>query len=820
MVNSIRRAEIRISGLMCATCVQKVSGALRQIPGVSEAEVNLATGTAAVTYDPDETSVCELEDAVRDAGYGVVDEEAVLLVGGMTCAGCVHRVETALRGVEGVVRASVNLASGQAAVSYNLSLARPADLVQAVENAGYRVISAGSGDAVARQEAEQKQALADRLRRSVIGFAASGTLIVLMVAPLEWPVPLPLILFMVATPVFVYLATPIFSAAIRDLSHGTLTMDVMYAMGIGVAYVASLLGTTGIVLTGEYLFYETAVMLAAFLTLGRYLEERAKGRTSAAIRALVELSPKTATRIGEDGSTREVPVAEVSVGDLLLVRPGEQVPVDGTIIEGTSHVDESMITGESLPVAREPGDPVIGGTLNTEGVLRVRAVHVGEETALAQILRLVEEAQIRRPPVQRIADTAVTYFIPAVITVAVVAFAVWSLLGAPLLFSLTTFISVLVVACPCALGLATPTAVTVGIGRGAELGILIRSGEALETIDGITLVAVDKTGTLTRGQPDVTDVIPAGTDRDTLLSAAAAVEQNSAHPIAAAIVRRAAGEGIGPAPTSGFITHGGRGVSATMDGQRVIVGNRSYLEEQGVDVPPAGDRSAAELESGGKTAVLVAGGGSFWGVIGVADTIKETSPAAIRMLHDRGLSTVMITGDNARTAGAVADTVGIGRVLAGVLPGEKVAEVQRLQESGERVAFIGDGINDAPALAQADIGIAIGSGMDVAVESGEIVLIRDDLLDAVAAFQLGGKVMARIRQNIFWAFAYNTILIPVAAGALYPVARITFRPEFAGLAMALSSVTVVSLSLLLKRYTPPAYRKRSATVHDGIRIAP
>jgi Cu+-exporting ATPase len=552
------------------------------------------------------------------------------------------------------------------------------------------------------------------------------------------------------------------------------------------------------------MFYDTAIMLAAFLMLGRYLEARAKGRTSEAIKKLAGLRVKVATVV-RNGKEQELPVDEVVPGDMVVVKPGAKIPVDGTVAEGESYVNESMITGEPVPPLKRKGSHVVGGTLNTNSVITVRAEKVGKETVLAQIIQLVEDAQGSKPPVQRIADIAVTYFIPAVLLIAAVSFVIWYFVfHATALFALTALISILVVACPCALGLATPTAVTVGVGRGAELGILIRNGEALEVAEKITTVVFDKTGTLTRGKPEVTDLIPSGVPPETLLALAAGVEKNSQHPLAVAIVKAAQERGVAIEPAVKFDTFGGKGVAAVILDETVLVGNRAFLLERSVKIPAEAEARITALEQEGKTAVLVAAGGEIAGVIAIADTLKTTTKDAISRLREMGIGVAMITGDNRRTAEAIARQIGIGTVIAEVLPQDKAAEVKALQARGEVVAFVGDGINDAPALAQADVGIAIGSGTDVAIESGDIVLIRDDLIDAVSAVQLSKKVMGRIKGNIFWAFAYNAALIPVAAGVLYPSFGIMFKPELAALAMAASSVTVVSLSLLLKTYIPDA----------------
>ena len=805
-----RKAELKISGMHCASCALNVERVLQGRDDVYGARVNLATGTATVEYDPATVTVADLERAVVDAGYGVVRDEVAVRIGGMVCASCVQVVEAALADLEGVYEARVNLATETAHVVYNPALVTTSEIRAAVEDVGYRYLGIEeevSGDAEARMHEED---LRDRFRRFTVGFAVSIPLFLYMLSGMPGaaalPVSMNLVMLVVTLPVFLYVGAPIFRAAAAALRNRALTMDVMYAMGIGVAYGASILGTFGLVLTPEFNFYDTAVMLASFLTLGRYLEARAKGRTSDAIKNLIGLRPRTATVV-RDGREVEVAIEEVVVGDVLLVRPGEKVPVDGTVVGGESSVDESMITGEPIPVGKREGDGVVGGTLNVNGVLRVRAEKIGKDMVLSQIIRLVRDAQGSKPPVERIADVAVSSFIPAVLAIATAAFLAWYVvLGASLLFALTVLISVLVVACPCALGLATPTAVTVGIGRAAELGLLIRNGEALEVSESLTSVVFDKTGTLTRGRPDVTDLVAFGMPEDRLLSVAAAVERNSEHPLAAAVVRRAEAAGVAVPASERFTAFGGRGVSAAVEGVAVLVGNRPFLDEHRIAVPPEAEKRIAALQDAGKTAVLVAVSGGFAGIIAVADTLKPTTKGAVAGLKRMGLSVTMITGDNERTANAVAREVGIEDVHAGVLPQDKAREVRALQERGEVVAFVGDGINDAPALAQADVGIAIGSGTDVAIESADIVLIRDDLTDAVAAIELSRKVMTRIKQNLFWAFAYNAALIPLAAGVLYPFFGITFRPELAALAMALSSVTVVSLSLLLKTYIPPVKR--------------
>jgi Cu+-exporting ATPase len=799
-----KKAELRVAGMTCAMCTATIKKSLMSLDAVLHADVNLGTEMAVVEYDPSKVRVGDLEKAVTDAGYEVVNERVTLKVGGMTCAMCVKTIESALGALDGVSQATVNLGAEKAYVTYSPRMVSVPQMKRAVEDAGYQFLGVEGEEEQGLEEAARARDLKQKRTRATVGFAVGIPLMIIAHVGLSLPVSMPYLMLIISAPAFVYLSRPIFAAAYRALKNRSLNMDVMYSLGIGVAFGASLLGTFRLFLSEDFLFYHTTILLAAFLSMGRYLEARAKGRTSEAIRKLVGLRPKTATVI-RNGKESEVLIDEVEVGDVVIVKPGEKVAVDGEVIGGESYVDESMISGEPIPVLKREGASVVGATLNKNGVLRVRATRVGRDTVLSQIIRMVEEAQGSRPPIQRIADKVVSYFIPVVLAIALLSFVAWYLLaGSTLLFAVTTSIAVLVIACPCALGLATPTAVTVGVGRGAELGILVRNGEALEICDKVTAVVFDKTGTLTKGEPAVTDVVPLALGAGELLRLAASVERNSQHPLGEAIVNRAKADGLELVASDDFDTVGGKGVKASVEGRRVLVGSRSLMKDNAVGLADEVERIASDLEGQGKTIALVAAGGAVGGIIAIADTLKETSAAAVAALSAMGLKTHMITGDNARTARAVGRQVGIDSVRAEVLPQDKADEVRRLQDAGEVVAFVGDGINDAPALAQADIGIAIGSGTDVAVESGEIVLVRDDLMDAAAAIQLGRKVLTRIKQNLFWAFAYNTALIPAAAGALYPLFKFTFRPELAGLAMALSSVTVVSLSLMLKRYVPPA----------------
>lgn len=806
--DSNKKAEIKISGMHCASCALNLEKSLKDVEGVEDAQVNFGTEKATVKYNPEKLKLPELEKTVENTGYGVVNEKVTIKVGGMTCAMCVQAIEGVLRKIEGVSEVNVNLAAEKAYVTYNPQMTSIREMKEAIEDLGYEYLGV-EGEIQEDQEEKLRQAdLNAKRNRFVIAFAVSIPLMVLMYADVMVPFNMAYFMLVVTILPFIYVSYPIFSAAYRSLQNRALNMDVMYSLGIGVAFASSILGTFNIVLTPEFMFYETALMLAGFLMLGRWLEARAKGRTGTAIKKLIGFQAKTATILRDEDEKSvetQIPVEDVSVGDIVLVKPGERVPVDGKVVSGESYVDESMITGEPIPALKNEGSNVVGGTINQNGVLKFLAEKIGKDTALAQIIKLVESAQGSKPPVQRIADEAVTYFIPTVLTIAIVSFIIWYvLLGSTLLFGLTVLISILVIACPCALGLATPTAVTVGIGRGAELGILIKNGEALEISEKLTTILFDKTGTLTKGKPEVTDIVGITTDDRSLLQIAASVEKNSQHPLGEAMVIKAHDNDINLYDVEEFNTFGGKGVSAVFNNREVLIGNRNLLEDNIIEISETHEEQISKIELEGKTAVLVAMNNALSGVIGVADTLKENTPKAITELKKMGLKVAMITGDNQRTAEAIAKDIGIENVLAEVLPEDKSAEVKRLQDKGELVAFVGDGINDAPALAQADVGIAIGSGTDVAIESGEIVLIKDNLLDAVAGIQLSDKVMGRIKLNLFWAFAYNVILIPVAAGLLYPTFGITFRPEYAGLAMALSSVTIVTLSLLLKGYMPPA----------------
>ena len=730
--------------------------------------------------------------------------KAEIRVGGMTCAMCAGAVEKALRQLPGVTTATVNLGSEQADVDYDPEQSGLEPMQKAIEALGYRYLG------VEQDVGEQEKILLDREMRArrlriALGFASGLPLMAVMLLPLHFSLAWRLAMLALSLPGIYFLAVPIFRAGLKALGNKNLNMDVMYGLGIGVALISSLLGV-GAVLPHEFIFLDTVILLATFLNLGKYLEIRAKGRTSDAIKKLMDLRPRSATVVRGEKEI-EIAVDDVQVGDQLRVRPGEKIPVDGRVLAGAGYVDEAMISGEPLPVLKKEGDVVIGGTMNKNSVLHFLAEKVGKDTMLAQIIQLVRVAQGSKPPLQRLADRVVAVFIPVILAIAVLAFAGWYFLaGQTFLFALTTLISILVIACPCALGLATPTAVIVGIGRGAELGILIKKGEALELAGKLTRVIFDKTGTLTRGKPQLMAQIALEGSADELLALAAAVERNSQHPLAEAIVQAAHEKKLPLAAVRGFDTMEGQGVRAELDGQEIIIGSLAFCRGRGISGIEAASARMEELAAAGQTLVLLAKNGRLFGFLAVTDELKASAARAVQAFKDMGLAVTMITGDNPRSAACIGRQAGIDSIIAQVLPQDKAREVSKLQQQGETVAFIGDGINDAPALAQADIGIAVGGGTDVAMESGDIVLVKDDLRDAVAAVQLSRKVMRRIRQNLFWAFAYNAALIPMAAGLFFPFLHVLLPPEVAGLAMAMSSVTVVTLSLLLKKYVPPIRR--------------
>jgi Cu+-exporting ATPase len=732
-----------------------------------------------------------------------------LRVTGMSCASCAANVERALKRIAGVRAANVNLATSRATVTFDPRRVDAGRLVQAVRDAGYDVPDPAGGPETRGGEASRADEEFRTLKTSVI-WGGALALAVFLGSMRHWFPWVPgvlqnsYVLWALATPVQFVLGRRFYKGAWSALRHRSADMNTLVAVGTTAAYLFSAVATAvpGLLRSAAVepqVYFDTSAVIIVLILFGRMLEARAKDRTSDAIRKLMNLCPRTA-RVLDAAGEREVPVEDVRVGDVLVVRPGEQIPVDGTVLEGRSSIDESMITGESLPVDKGPGDAVIGATLNKWGSFRFHAARVGEDTALAKIIRLVQEAQGTKAPIQRLADVIAGYFVPVVIGIAVLTFVVWSVFGPPpkLVFALLNFVAVLIIACPCALGLATPTAIMVGTGKGAERGILIKSGESLETVHRVDTVVFDKTGTLTTGRPETTDLIPAAETSDRLLFFAASAEMGSEHPLGQAVVRGALARGIGVEHPGDFRALEGLGVEAVVKGARVIVGNRKLVEEAGIDVSPLVAR-AESLAGEGKTTAFVGVDGRLAGLIALADTLKPSARPAVEKLRGMGLAVIMLTGDNRRTAGAVAAAAGIDDVIPEVLPGDKAEVVRKLQAEGKRVAMVGDGINDAPALAQADVGMAIGTGADVAMASADITLMTGDLAAVVSAFELSRRTIRTIKQNLFWAFVYNVVGIPVAAGVLYPVFGLLLNPMIASAAMAMSSVSVVSNSLRLRR---------------------
>ncbi len=812
-----RRLELPIGGMSCAACVARVEKGLARVAGVSEARVNFATERAMVTFDPARVQPGDLVRAVRELGYEARVETVTLSVQGMSCAACVRRVQTALSKVPGVMEASVNFAAERATVQFASGAVTVGDLSRAVEGAGYRLIQAEGEDALQRERGVREAHLGGLRRKFTIGVL----LLVPIMALCYWDhlglgrlLPLDrqanfIIQLLLQSPIQFWVGWQFYRGAWAAARHRAADMNSLIAVGTTAAYGYSVAATffPGLFspqgLAAE-VYYDTAGMITVIILLGRFLESRARGRTSEAIERLMGLQPKTA-RVIRDGRELELSADQVQVDDTVLVRPGERIPVDGVVLEGYSSVDESMVTGESIPVEKTAGDGVIGATLNKTGAFKFRATKVGRETVLAQIVRMVQEAQGSKPPIARLADVIAGYFVPAVFGAAALTFIIWSLWGpAPSLnYALLNFVAVLIIACPCALGLATPTSIMVGTGRGADTGVLIRGGEALETAHQLDTIVLDKTGTLTRGEPSVTDVAAdPGVGEDEVLRLAASAERGSEHPLGEALVRRARELGLSLEDPSAFEAIPGQGIEAVVGDGRILLGNAGLMERR--DIPLGALAQRADTLSGqGKTPMFVAVDGRAVGVIAVADTLKEESRPAVAALRRMGLEVIMLTGDNSRTAEAIARQVGIDRVVAELMPDAKAGEIKGLQSQGKKVGMVGDGINDAPALAQADVGIAIGTGTDVAMESSDITLMKGDLGGVVTAITLSRATIRNIKQNFFWAFAYNVILIPVAAGALFPAFGILLNPIFAAVAMGLSSITVVSNALRLRRFRPP-----------------
>jgi len=837
MSNETKQAKkiiLPVTGMTCASCVATIEKGLSKLPGVSQANVNLASEKASIEYNPDKVNTRTLMDTISDVGYGVAVEKTTFSVGGMTCASCVANIENALAKVPGVISATVNLASEKATVEYLSGEASMADFRQAVEGAGYSIRAEVSAEGIAEPDAVTAATRRElRTLKTKLILASTIGLFMLLVAISEFSgrwMPSFLgnhyLLWVLATPVQFWAGWQFYRGTWAGLKHKRANMNTLIAVGTSAAYfysVAAILSPGFFAAGGREasVYFDTAAIIIALILLGRFLEARAKGQTSEAIKKLIGMQAKTARVVRQDLEL-DIPVEEVIAGDIVIVRPGEKVPVDGIIKEGYSSVDESMVTGESIPVEKGAGDEVIGATINKTGSFRFEATKVGKDTALAQIIKLVEEAQGSKAPIQRLADIISAYFVPAVIAVAAITFILWYFWGPvpALTFALLNFVAVLIIACPCALGLATPTAIMVGTGKGAENGVLIRSGEALETAHKINAIILDKTGTLTQGQPVVTDVVATtGFKEEELLMMAASAERGSEHPLGESIVNASKEKNIHLVDATEFNAIPGHGIEARVNGQKVLLGNLKLMQEQGLSLNGL-EEKAIQLSNEGKTPMFLGIEDRAAGIIAVADTLKPNSKEAVSELHRLGLEVVMLTGDNQRTATAIAREVGIDRTLAEVLPEHKAQEVKKLQEEGKVVAMVGDGINDAPALAQSDVGIAIGTGTDVAMEAANITLISGDLRGVVTAISLSKRTLRTIKQNLFWAFAYNVSLIPIAAGILYfvfgqggvpPALRFFLgdygflNPMLAAFAMAISSLTVVSNSLRLRGFKPAKF---------------
>lgn len=815
----MKKETLKVTGMTCASCSKAVERYTGKVDGVISASVNLATEQLSVEYDETRTDTSAIVQAVEKAGYGVLQQsnrrEVTIPISGMTCAACVKAVERAIGKLTGVEEVVVNLATEKARVVYDPEKTRISEIKQTIEKAGYKALEAETGEQIDKERERREKEVKALWKRFLVAIIFTAPLLyIAMGHMLGFPLP------KVLTPhmhpmnfalVQLVLVIPVMIAGYRFYTIGFSrlikrepNMDSLIAIGTSAAFLYGIYAviqiSRGHMEYAQDLYFETSGVIIALIMLGKYLESVTKGKTSEAIKKLMGLSPKTATVI-QNGQEIILPIDEVEVGDILVVKPGEKIPVDGEVVEGRTSVDESMLTGESIPVEKNPGSRVIGASINKNGTIRFQATKVGKDTALAQIIQLVEDAQGSKAPIAKMADIIAGYFVPVVIIIAILSAAAWFLSGQSVIFSLTIFISVLVIACPCALGLATPTAIMVGTGKGAEYGVLIKGGEALETAHKIDTIVFDKTGTITEGKPVVTDIITEGAISDTeLLRLSASAEKGSEHPLGEAIVNYANEKNLELLKVEGFHAIPGHGIEAIIGGQKILLGNKKLMDDKNIAITlqDASDRLAGE----GKTPMFIALEDKLAGIIAVADIMKPGSQKAIELLHKMGIQVAMITGDNHRTAEAIARQAGIDRVLAEVLPQDKAEEVKKLQQEGKKVAMVGDGINDAPALAQADIGIAIGSGTDVAMESADIVLMRSDLMDVPTAIQLSKRTIRNIKQNLFWAFAYNSAGIPIAAGLLYLFGGPLLNPMIAAGAMAFSSVSVLSNALRLKRFKP------------------
>ncbi|GHU72284.1 copper-translocating P-type ATPase [Spirochaetia bacterium] len=824
---------LSIGGMTCAACAGRIEKTVKKLEGVTTATVNLASEKLFVEYG-DTLTLSSIKEAVTKIGYQVLDRPrgstVTIPIGGMTCAACSARVEKAIKKLEGIETATVNLATEKATVVYNPQALRVSAIKEAIEKAGYKALDFSKEGAVDEDKLRKEKEIKTLWTKFIVAVSfAAPLLYIAMVPMIKWfslpfpkalaPMNFPLIYALVelllVIPV-VIAGNRFYTVGFKNLWHRSPNMDSLIAIGTSAAMLYSLYNiwqiAQGNFRAVDALYFETAGVIIALILLGKSLEAVSKGRTSEAIKKLMGLAPKTAIII-ENGIEKEIPIDEVIPGDIIVVKPGAKIPVDGVVTEGHTAIDESMLTGESMPVDKKAGDKVFAATINSNGVIQFRAEKIGSDTALAQIIKLVEDAQGSKAPIAQLADIVSGYFVPIVCVIAILCGAAWFITASAglvtlpvgksvLEFSLTIFISILVIACPCALGLATPTAIMVGTGKGAENGILIKGGEALETAHKIQTIVFDKTGTITEGKPRVTDIVTvSGIAENYLLQITASAEKGSEHPLGQAIVLGAQERNLEFLGVVNFEAITGRGIEAEINGVKALVGNRKLMDERGISLS-ALEADSDRLAGEGKTPMYAALNGKIAGIVAVADVVKPSSKAAIESLHKMGIEVAMITGDNKKTAAAIAKQVGIDRVLSEVLPQDKSAEVKKLQNEGRKVAMVGDGINDAPALAQADIGIAIGSGTDVAMESADIVLMRSDLMDVPTAINLSKKTIRNIKQNLFWAFGYNVVGIPIAAGLLYLFGGPLLNPIFAAAAMSLSSVSVLTNALRLKRFKP------------------
>lgn len=807
-----KKISMKIEGMSCSSCANRLEKAINKLEGIEQGNVNFATEMLTVVYDEAKTSPMAVELAVEKAGFKVRKDikDYSFKVKGMSCSSCANRLERLVQKLEGVEAASVNFATEKLTVKLNADVIGYNQLKEATQSAGFELLT----DEEIKQQPTKEVSEAHRLfKRFMISLIFSVPLLIIsmghmvglplphMIDPMRNPLNFGLIQLVLTLPV-VFTGYKFYQVGIKNLVQLSPNMDSLVAIGTLTAFLYSLFGiyqiSQGDAHYAMHLYFESAAVILTLITLGKYLEAVSKGKTSQAIKALMGLAPKTAT-VERKGVELEVPIEEVMVGDLVLVKPGEKLPVDGEVVEGMTAIDESMLTGESIPVEKTVGSQVIGASLNKTGFIKYKATRVGRDTALSQIVKLVEDAQGSKAPIAKMADIISAYFVPIVMGLAVISSLLWKVSGESDVFALSIFISVLVIACPCALGLATPTAIMVGTGKGAEYGVLIKGGEALEMTHRLQTIVFDKTGTITEGKPKVTDVLALSLSEEQLLSYAASAEKASEHPLGEAIVKEAQDRGYSLCELESFHAMIGRGIEGVILGQKLLIGNLKLMVEHQIDVSSLQEKTD-ELAYEGKTPMYMAIDGELAGVIAVADTVKESSKKAIETLHQMGIQVAMITGDNQKTADAIARQVGIDLVLAEVLPADKANEVKKLQQSGRKVGMVGDGINDAPALAQADIGIAIGSGTDVAIESADIVLMKSDLMDVSTAIRLSKATILNIKENLFWAFAYNVLGIPVAMGVLHLFGGPLLNPMIAAAAMSLSSVSVLLNALRLRKF--------------------